>query len=115
MSADIQQLNFTDALHVLEEFRREKRTLDQNPMPGVTDYSDGITALKVSVAALSESIENGQAKRSSVALVIALSALEVVSDWMEAKGYDLDEAASRLSIEFYNDGDDREGGQRVEH
>jgi hypothetical protein len=82
--------NFADALKVLEEHRREPRSFDQIPVEGTPDYSEGLTALKVAVGTLSESIENGQHKRTVYAFAIAAAAVVDIYEWLEKKGYSVD-------------------------
>jgi hypothetical protein len=77
-----------EGFHVTEVdiHRREKPGFDRTPIPNAVDYSTALSAIKTSVAILSESIENRQKMRTEDAMSQLELGTKYLKLWLKQKG-----------------------------
>lgn len=85
-----------DLLNELEALRRDRKTMDANPVkdPDIRDYAACGTMISAAVHALDESIPNGQKRRTEVAAKLLLIGVVELNAWLRAKGFDMSEVSN---------------------
>lgn len=82
--------SYADLTAALVAVQREPKTMDNTPIAGMEDYSQGASNMAMALSQhLTEAIVNGQKTRTELAAVIVTKGLMGQLAWLRAKGYDV--------------------------
>jgi hypothetical protein len=81
-----------------EAHRREKPTLDAQPLVGLVDYAAAGTMLQLGIHHWDESIPTGQKRRTELAAQLVTEGVVDTLQWLKAKGYDVPELITREEL-----------------